>query len=513
MDELKEECGVAAVSIDEKSREQGRVVHFLYRILLNLQHRGQLSAGITTYNGKRDQLIDTYKNLGTVNEVFKTSFPILASKIFSRYAADKGIGHVRYATCGKDSRALAQPFERHHGRRWEWFSFGFNGNVANYVELKKALLEKTQYHLVYNVDTEIFMHYIARELGGKNQTSPDLRDVFNNISKKIDGSYCMTFLNANGELVALRDPMGIKPLCFGKMDGVLLVASESNALSNSGVDDIKTLEPGKMLHISDGRHSIRRFAPCKKKAYCMFEWVYFANVASNLEGKSVYKSRINLGKELAKIEPLNIDDRTIIVAVPDSAKSAGNGMAYELGLPSEEGLVRNRFVGRTFIEGRERHDKVRNKFTALKEILRGKKIILVDDSIVRGTTTKRIIRYIKEVGKAKEVHVRVSCPPIMAPCFYGIDMSSVQELFAPRFHSLSRSIEPPEDALDKMAKALGADSLVYQTIPGLIKAIGLPKEELCMACLNGKYPTPWGCKLYRKVLKGEQVQRCRAYEA
>ncbi len=500
MGDVRENCGVAAVHITEDSPHKGKVVHYLYRLLLNMQNRGQLSAGVTTFNPSRDRRIDTYKNLGMVNEVFKTSFPILSAKIYQKYAGNKGIGHVRYATCGKESKDYAQPFERQHGRKWKWFSFAFNGNIANFSELRDQLLKKTDYHLVQNVDTEILMHFIARELG-KTAQPPDPVDVFRNLSKKLDGSYCLVFINANGDLVAARDPLGNRPLCYGEKEGVLMVASESNALKNLGVEDIKDIPPGHLLHVNGGTPEIRKFAEPKRIAHCMFEWVYFANVASTLESKSVYLSRTRLGKELAKLETEKITDEHIVVPVPDSAKPAGDAFAYALGVPSLEGLIRNRFVGRTFIESTDRFDKVRNKFTVLREIVEGKKVLLVDDSIVRGTTTKAIVKYIKESGKAKEVHVRVSCPPIMAPCFYGIDMSTVGELFARRFTDDMSQDTLPKEVLDKMAKDLGADSLIYNSVTGLLRAIGLPKNKLCLACLNGDYPTPWGKKLHEAAEK------------
>ncbi|MFH1848671.1 MAG: amidophosphoribosyltransferase [archaeon] len=497
MDEVHENCGVAAVSIDERSREKGKAPYYLYRLLLNLQNRGQLSAGITTYNRERNQLIDTHRNLGTVNEVFKTSYPILSQKLFEKYAGSKGIGHTRYATCGKDNKAYAQPFERHHGRIWKWFSFCFNGNLANYAELRDGLLKKPDYHILYDTDTEIIMHYLGRELKGSSK--PNLVNVFRNLSKIFDGCYCLAFLNASGDLAVIRDPNGWRPMCYGRKDGIFMAASETTALLNSGVTNIKSLRPGEIVIVENGKVSVSQFARSEKKSFCMFEWVYFANVSSIFEGKSVYLTRTNLGRELAKKETLRIDDQFLVVPVPDSAKPAGDAYAFELGIPSREGLVRNRYVGRTFIESGCRQDKVKNKFTVLREIVKGKKVLLVDDSIVRGTTTREIVQYIRDIGGAKEVHVRVSCPPILSPCFYGIDMSTITELFAckyfaPPYHKI------PDSVLRKMARELGADSVVYQDIEGLIKSIGIPRQSLCLACLNAEYPTEWGKKIYKKAL-------------
>ncbi|MBL7054521.1 amidophosphoribosyltransferase [Candidatus Woesearchaeota archaeon] len=507
--EVKDECGIAAVYIKENGDSANRALFYLYKILLNLQNRGQLSAGITTYDPKRKQLLDTYKNLGPVNEVFRTSSKLKSIQIFKRYAGNKGIGHVRYATSGSEARSLAQPFERHHGRKWKWFSFCFNGNLANFQELKNNLLQKTDYHIIHDTDTEIIMHYIAREIH-RNKFKPNLFNTFSNLSKKFDGCYNLAFINAQGEMAILRDPYGFRPLCYGKFEDTFLAASESNALTNCGITDHKDLNPGEMITINNGDINIKRFAKNKKTAHCMFEWVYFSNVSSVLDGKSVYITRTNLGRELAKLETEDINHEHVLVPVPDTAKAAGDSMAYELGIPSKEGLMRNRFVGRTFIEGSSRQDRVQNKYTALTEILKDKKVILVDDSVVRGTTIKQIIKYLKKEGKAKEVHLRVSCPPIRGPCFYGIDMPTVSELLVPSYEGEPVNEDISEKTCAKIAKDVGADSLIYQTIPGLIKSIGLPKNKLCMACLNGEYPTPCGKILFKKAWdnfrKGEKKE-------
>lgn len=511
--EIKEECGVAAVYLKENRHQENKALFYLYKLLLNLQNRGQLSAGISTYNKNRRQIIDTYKDIGTVNEVFRTSRKEQSLEIFRKYAGNKAIGHVRYATFGRDERIYAQPFERHHGRLWKWFSFCFNGNLVNYSKLRVALEKKIEYHFILENDTEIIMHYIARELAGSAR--PDMKTVFGNLTKKFEGAYNIAFLNARGELVVMRDPMGFRPLSYAVKDDNLLAASESNALINCGFENFKPLEPGKMIHVENGSISIRKCAECRKKAHCMFEWVYFANVSSILNGKSVYITRTKLGKELAKLETENIGKDHIVVPVPDSAKAAGDSFAYELGLPSKEGLIRNRFVGRTFIEGSSRKDKVQNKYTMVKEVLKGKKVLLVDDSIVRGATTEQLVRSLKDNGGAKEVHVRVSCPPIMGPCFYGIDMSTVSELIAPGFMKNVED-EMPGKAASKLAKHLGADSIIYQAIPGLVSSIGLPKKELCLACLNREYPTPMGKHLLNVALanfkKGKKEDR-RLYES
>lgn len=493
--EIRDECGIAAVSL----KKDGEALFYLYRLLLNLQNRGQLSAGITVYNRNKPQLLNTYRDIGTVNEVFKTSNLEKSMHIFRKYAGNKGIGHVRYATFGTNEKGYAQPFERSHGRLWKWFSFCFNGNLVNFEELKKPLVEKTEYHFILNNDTEIIMHYLARELKGNKK--PSLKDVFRSISRKFDGAYNIAFIDAYGDLAVCRDPLGFRPLCYAIKDGNLFVASESNALTNVGVHNFKSLEPGQLIAAQNGTIRVERFAKSKRKAHCMFEWVYFANVGSVLDGRSVYIARTRLGRELAKLETERISKEYIVVPVPDTAKAAGDTYAYELGLPSMEGLIRNRFVGRTFIEGSKREDKVASKYTVIKEILKGRKVLLVDDSVVRGTTLKQLVKFLKAVGGAEEVHIRVTCPPIKAPCFYGIDMSTVGELLVPKYE---RKLDPDKissKACEKIAKDLGADSLIYQTIPGLVRSIGLPKEDLCLGCLTGKYPTSCGRATYLKALR------------
>ncbi|MBI4143560.1 amidophosphoribosyltransferase, partial [Candidatus Woesearchaeota archaeon] len=364
-------------------------------------------------------------------------------------------------------------------------------------ELRQHLMEKAVYHIFYNTDTEILLHYISRELKGSKK--PNLIKVFTRLAQKIDGCFNIAFINAFGEMIILRDPYGFRPIVYGWKDDMFLSASESNALINCGVTEYKHLEPGHLIYIKNGHVEVKKYAESPRKAHCMFEWVYFANVSSVLDGQSVYMARSNLGKELAFSETEKMDKDTIVVPVPDTAKAAGNSMAYELNMPEMEGLIRNRFVGRTFIEGSSREDRVQNKYTALKEILKDKKVILVDDSIVRGSTTKQLIRYIKNVGGAKEVHVRVSCPPIRGPCFYGIDMSTVAELLIPRYEKEPRKGEVSKEVIAQITKDLGADSLKYQSLQGLVRSIGKPAKDLCMACLTGEYPTPHGKKLYMKA--------------
>jgi len=268
-----------------------------------------------------------------------------------------------------------------------------------------------------------------------------------------------------------------------------------------------------MVHISNGSIKIKKYADAKRKSHCMFEWVYFSNVSSVLDNRSVYITRTNLGKELAKLETQKIDKDCIVVPVPDTAKAAGDAFAYELGIPSKEGIIRNRYVGRTFIEGSSRDDKVSNKYTALTDVMKGKRVFLVDDSIVRGNTTRQLVRYLKNEGLAKEVHLRITCPPIRGPCFYGIDMSTVSELLVPRYEKNHVSGNISNGVCDKITKEVGADSLIYQTVEGLVRSIGLPKDNLCTACITGSYPTLWGRKLFEEAWKNHRKGiKGRTYE-
>ena len=511
MAELYHECGIAAVyhlpnratsvyaprgAAEESSR-------LMPRLLLDIQNRGQLAAGMTTYRADRNQLIDTVKDVGTVTEVFHLNHEAKYERLMDEYAGSAAIGHVRYATCGKDDRSYAQPFERHHIQKSKWFSFAFNGQLANYQELRQEILSKSDFHLARETDTEILMHLICQELSDR----PDLElpEVLTNVCTKLDGAYNIVFLNARGEMFVSRDPLGIRPLCYAFDGSLFAAASESVALANLGfeAEDIKNLEPGTAVFIKDGQLEIHEFAPRKRTAHCFFEWIYFANVASTLDERSVYLSRASLGEELARLEDVPIDDDTIVVPVPDTAKAAADSMAFHLNVPSLEGLIRNRYIGRTFIEGGNRADKARAKYTPLPEVLEGKRVLLVEDTIVRSTTMTALISQLKDRGKAREVHVRVACPPIIAPCFYGIDMSTVSELFAPKFmdgNELTPEIEK------QMAAQIGADSLRYLPVDSIARSVGLDRERLCQACIDTVYPTEAGKQLYQIALGNAEEQ-------
>jgi amidophosphoribosyltransferase len=456
---------------------------------------------MATYNPERDKLIAAYKEIGTVIEAFRMNDPAKYASIMEEYAGRATIGHTRYATCGATGRSYAQPFMHRHGRKWKWFAFAFNGQLTNFAELRQQLLSNHDYHLTRDNDTEVIMHYIAHEMRGDDR--PSLVDVFRRLAAKFDGAYNLVFLNAMGDMVVLRDPLGIRPLVYAQEGPVFGAASESVALQNLGFRTIKSLAPGEMILIRDGELSVHRFAESPRKAHCFFEWVYFANVASTLDDRSVYLSRSRLGQELARQEkalgrvPLDPGE-TVVVPVPDTGKAAADAMAFALGIPSVEGLIRNRYIGRTFIEGANRADKVRLKFTPLPEVLSGKRVLLVEDSIVRSTTLHSLLHHLRDQGGAKEVHVRVACPPILAPCFYGIDMSTVGELFAPKFMAGKVPTVAEQDA---MAAELGADSLFYLPVDAVARCIDLPTDRLCRACVTGDYPTPAGEKLYQLALK------------
>ncbi len=476
---MKEECGVCAF-VGENAEKN------IYLMLVQLQHRGQLSAGMTTFHPNEKHLLKTHKGLGLVNSSFKAFDENKFNQLLEKHKSKRGIGHVRYSTIGQDELEFAQPFEREHGKKKRWFAFAFNGNIANYSELKKDL-EESGYHLIRETDTEIIQHLISKY---SKEEPNNLRNVFQRIAEKIDGSYSIVFINAEGTIVALRDPLGIKPLCYAKKNNEVGIASESVALANVGFHEIKEILPGEII-IIDKKLIKQNYFKSEKKAYCMFEWVYFAHPASEIENKLVYNVRYNLGKELAKLETQKIDKNCVVVPVPDSSKPAGDGFAEHLNLPSKEGLIRNRYLGRTFIETKDRADKVRQKFSIAKEVFENKKVFLVDDSIVRGNTMKNLINYIKEFGKPKEIHVRISCPEVMFPCFYGVDMGSKKEFIAN--DKLGR-----QKRIEEVRKEIGVDSLIYQPIENLVKVIGLKEKDLCLACLNGNYPTKKGLELMKK---------------
>ncbi|TFG20932.1 MAG: amidophosphoribosyltransferase [Promethearchaeota archaeon] len=469
---LKDKCGVFGVLAHDTSRQVSKLT---YMGLLALQHRGQEAAGLSVVNGTNT--IYTYKDLGLVSEV-------LTPKILSSYWGNVSIGHVRYGTAGTESADNAQPyfFKSNHTS----FSLAFNGNIVNYELLKKEFMKKGRI-FTSDADTEIIAQIIASELVETN----NFVEAIKNTSKYLDGAYSLIILTNTGELYGVRDPTGFKPLCYGQFedeDGCTfdVIASETCALDILGAKHIGDVKAGEIIHTALGE-KIRVIGkiPNEKyrKAICMFEYVYFARPDSYLDGVSVETARHKLGMNLARSNPVD-SDNAVIVPVPDSGRSASLGFSQVSGIQYVEGLMKNRYVNRTFIQpGQEKRlSLVRQKLNPVKSSISGKEVILIDDSIVRGTTTAFIVKMLKQAG-AKKVHVRISCPPVIEPCYMGIDFPTKGELIAGK-----EQLRNPEGYVERIREKIGADSLGYQTIDGLVKSIGLGKDKICMACLNGDYP-------------------------
>jgi len=521
MSDLRHECGLAAIyhlPAAETSplcpgQGQEDVSRLMPRMLLDIQNRGQLSAGMTAWHPDRSQLLATYKDVGSVSEVFRMSHRGKFESLMEQHAGRAAIGHVRYATCGAEDRGYAQPLERPHIQKRKWFAFGFNGQLANYPELRAEILATDDAHLARDNDTEVILHAIGRELAGTAEPSP--AELLAAIARRFDGAWNLAILDACGRLIVARDPLGIRPLEYARLGPLVAACSESVALLNLGfpAESIRSLEPGTALVVEGDTIRIERFADTPARARCFFEWVYFANVASTMDDRSVYLSRKRLGEELAGLETVPVDQDTVVVPVPDTSKAAADAMAYRLAIPSVEGLIRNRYTGRTFIDGAAgRRQKAETKYTPLREVLEGKRVFLVEDSIVRSTTMRVLLGRMRSLGRAREIHVRVACPPIVAPCFYGIDMSTIDELFAPEFLAGGPLTE---EAQQRMAAQLGADSLRYLPVESVARSIGFPPDELCQACLTGRYPTPAGERLYQIALEQSQSGRrtTRTYES
>ncbi len=528
MSEIHHECGVTAIyhlsgcGRSPMCTEDGprQISRLMPRMLLDIQNRGQLAAGMATFDPDRPELLRIRKDVGTVAEVFRLNHRAKAESLMRHLAGRAAIGHVRYATCGQDDRNYAQPFERPHIHKRKWFSFCFNGQLSNYGILKERLLADGDHHLSLDTDTEIILHEFGRFLS----QAPGRMDWIEALKKTtagFDGAYSLALLTAEGEMIVARDPLGIKPMCYVHEGPLFAAASESVALLNLGFDNdqIRSLPPGHAI-VVDPQEGVRmeQFAPTQSPAHCFFEWIYFANVASTLDDRSVYLSRTALGEELAQAERefgrVDIDpDDTIIVPVPDTSKAAADSMAYQLSIPCREGLIRNRYAGRTFIEGgRARKAKAATKYTPLREVLEGKRVILVEDSIVRSTTMNVLLDRIRDVGGAKEIHVRVACPPIIAPCFYGIDMSTIDQLIAPKYFSVHGDLT--SDSQQRLADDLGADTLRYLPVEAIARAVEKPADHLCQACVTGKYPTSCGQHLYQIALdnRGAKIDSKRTYE-
>ncbi len=451
-DRPHDECGVVGVySPDEQAAEE--VFFGLYA----LQHRGQESVGIATADGERIRIRTA---MGLLVQGFQESdLEPLTGHI--------AIGHTRYSTTGSSLIQNAQPMiARGPGVK---IAVGHNGNLVNAAELRDEL---TEWGIAFHTssDTEVLANLIA------NAPAESWGDRIAYAMNRLRGAYSLVVLVA-GALMAVRDPLGVRPLCVGKLDGGWAVASETCALDHIGAEFVREVDPGEAIIIDDrGFRTLHRRQTNGRRASCIFEHIYFARSDSILDGNLVYASRMSMGRELAREHPVDAD---MVIGVPDSATAAAVGYSHESGIPYGEGLVKNRYVGRTFIlpDQRLRELGVRTKLNPLPELIGGKRLVVVEDSIVRGTTSIPVVNLLRR-GGAKEVHLRICAPPIMYPCQLGIDMPTRRELIAS-----NKSVEEIRDAL-------GADSLGYLSREGLAKAVAIERERVCMACFTGDHPIP-----------------------
>ncbi len=447
---LREECGVIGIY-----GRQPDLSSLLYIGLFALQHRGEEGSGIAVSDGHQIKLT---RGLGLVSEVFTPA----NLRDLDSIRPSLGIGHVRYSTSGGAGLADTQPFIIRYLQGN--MALAHNGNLANTDRLRTEMELNGQIFQT-NSDSEIILNLVARYR--REGIVPALRRAL----AQIQGAYSLVLLS-DDQLIAVRDPYGFRPLALGRLGESYLVASESCAFDAVGADFIRDVEPGEILVIDEtGCHS-ERLGVDAPRASCIFEHIYFARVDSVVDGLNAHEARRTLGRILAREQPASAD---LVVGVPDSAIPAAVGFATESGLPYEDGLVKNRYVGRTFIEpGRSaREMKVRLKLNPNRHVVEGKRVVLVDDSIVRGTTTRKLIESLREAG-AREVHVRIASPPYISPCYYGIDTPDKAELLA------------ASHSLDEIRRKLGADSLGYLSQAGLLEAI--PGSGHCLACITGKYP-------------------------
>ncbi|MHA1913988.1 MAG: amidophosphoribosyltransferase [Promethearchaeota archaeon] len=474
----REQCAIFGVTCNDLGFSVSKL---LYQGLVALQHRGQESTGISIL--KTGGKIYTYKKNGLVSEV-------LEDKILSQYWGNVGIGHNRYATTGAvgyKSTDYIQPF--HFKNNEIEFSMAFNGTIANFDEVKKNMHDMGRVFTT-ETDTEV----IAQLIGSIAVGTEDWPEVLRLTGKILDGSYSLILMTNEGDIYAVRDPLGFKPLCIGELKSdkrnLYFVASESCAIDVVGGNFLRDVEPGEILHISHQKdmHSELK-VKSNRTALCQFEFVYFARPDSIIDGVSVAQARSRLGANLARNDPIlripDIKENAIVVPVPDSGRGVAVGYAKEAKLPYVEGLMKNRYVHRTFIMPGQMKRKlaVKEKLNPIRSVVLGKDIILLDDSIVRGTTTQQIVSMLRDIGGAKRVHLRISCPPIISPCYMGIDFPTKNELVAGRLQS-----SHGDGYLDEIRKVTGADTLVYQSIANLTDAIGKNKNQLCLACLTGDYP-------------------------
>ncbi|MCQ2613143.1 MAG: amidophosphoribosyltransferase [Treponemataceae bacterium] len=450
-DKLREECGVFGAF----SGKTGSLAELVYLGLFALQHRGQESCGIVVNNGGAYK---SCKDLGLVSDVFN------ARNLGELGEGNMALGHVRYGTTGANIRANVQPIEVH--RLNGNLAVAHNGNLTNSEQLRQYLeLQGSIFHSTS--DTEVIAYLLTKE----RLTSPDIESAISSTMEKIRGAYSLVIMTG-GKMIAVRDPQGYRPLCYGVIDGpeqTYVIASETCALDVVGARFIRDIEPGEILSFSkEGVKSIKTHCQKEKKSLCVFEYIYFARPDSVIDGISVHQSRVKAGRILAKEHPVEAD---VVIGVPDSGLDAALGYSEESGIPYGMGFVKNKYIGRTFINPgqTERQNKVKIKLNPIAETVRDKRVVLIDDSIVRGTTSGRIVQLVRDAG-AKEVHVRISSPPFISPCFYGTDVPDCQHLIACN-HSL-----------EEIAGIIGADSLGYLSMEG---ALSLGKDDgLCCKCFH-----------------------------
>ena len=428
--------------------------------LKTLQHRGQESAGIATFH---DSSINVRKGMGLVSEVFNEKSRGLDSNL----GGTVGIGHTRYSTAGSKSMENAGPFLVSNSMGH--IAISHNGEITNADRLRTDLMKQGLTFLT-STDTEVLLLELSREMS--------IHGILSGVRIAMDrlkGAYSITMM-INDRLFALRDPLGFRPLIIGRFEDNYIVVSESCALDVLGAEKIRDVNPGELVEITPDGITTLITGSSKKLAHCMFEYVYFARPDSVIDGIEVFQSRIRLGRILAEEHPADAD---VVVPVPDSGRAQALGFSKESGIPYSEGLIKNRYSERTFImpTQQSRTSAVKMKLNVIKSEIKGKKVVLVDDSIVRGNTMNHIISLLRKAG-AREVHVRVGSPEIVAPCFFGVDMKTRDQFVA------------NGKTTDEICAALGADSLGYLSISGLVKSIGMRREDLCVGCLTGEYPIP-----------------------
>jgi amidophosphoribosyltransferase len=430
------------------------VARLIYFGLFAQQHRGQESAGMAVSDGEH---VLVYKELGLVSQVFNEA-------TLATLQGDLGIGHTRYSTTGSTTWENAQPAFKTDGHRS--LALGHNGNLVNTLELAELAGRSAGGS---TTDSDLVASLIARRM------SEGLERACLEVLPTLRGAFSFVLLDERS-LFAVRGPFGLRPLSIGRLPDGFVVASETCALDIVGATFVRDVEPGELLRIDDRGLESFRYAEGSRKALCIFEYVYLARADSRLRGRTVHEVRRELGRRLAREAPARAD---LVVPVPDTGMSAAQGYSEASGIPYGEGLMKNRYVGRTFIQPTRslRERGVKLKLNPIPESIRGRRLVVIDDSIVRGTTTRQIVQALREAGAA-EVHTRITCPPIAWPCFYGIDMSTRSELVA------------SDLTVEEIRRFVGADSLGYLSMDGMVEAAGSPKEEFCRACFDGEYPIP-----------------------